>query len=199
MTITITLPDWFPQFLLKEDAGEARARVNDRVAFVLRLCEQNIIENTGGPFAAAVFERDSGVLVAAAVNRVVPCHTSIAHAETVALALAQQTLGCHDLAADHLPAMELVTSAQPCNQCYGNTWWSGVQSLVMSARAEDVEEILGFQEGPLPADWQQLLENRPALLPSISVQRDLMREEGRRVLARYLDGKGAIYNAGSTK
>lgn len=199
MNVTITLPDWLPEFLESESIEEARPLVEDRMALVLRLCERNIQEGTGGPFAAAVFERDSGALVAAAVNRVVPCHTSIAHAETVALALAQQMLGCHDLAASHLPAMELVTSAQPCNQCYGNTWWSGVQSLVMSARAEDVEDILGFQEGPLPADWQKLLESRPANLPSVSVQRDLLREEGRRILASYLEGEGAIYNAGSVK
>lgn len=199
MTISITLPDWLPEFLRAEGASGARPAVADRVAFVLRLCGRNIEEKSGGPFAAAVFERDSGVLVAAAVNRVIPCHTSIAHAETLALALAQQKLGCHDLAASHLPAMELVTSAQPCNQCFGNTWWSGVQSLVMSARAEDVEEILGFREGPLPADWQQLLENRPAPLPDISVQRDVLREEGRQLLASYLAGDGAIYNAGSAK
>jgi len=197
MNITITLPDWLPAFLERESSDEPRETAEERMALVLGLARENIAAETGGPFAAAVFEKDSGRLVAAAVNRVIPCNTSIAHAETVALALAQQTLGCHDLAASHLPAMELVASAQPCIQCYGNTWWSGVQGLSIGARAEDVESIVGFHEGPLPDGWEGLLESRPEGLPSVRVKRDLLREEARAVLASYRDSGGKVYNAGS--
>lgn len=165
--------------------------------FVLALARRNISEGTGGPFAAAVFERESGRLVSAAVNRVIPSRTSISHAETLALAIAQQTLGSHDLAADGLPAMELVASAQPCIQCYGNTWWSGVQALTIGARADDVESIVGFHEGPLPENWEKLLQERPAPLPAVTVRRDLLREEACAVLASYRDAGGAVYNAGA--
>ena len=199
MTITIAMPEWLPSFLQRESAEEAGLAAEDRMALILALARQNIEEETGGPFAAAVFEKESGRLVAAAVNRVVPANTSIAHAETLALALAQQTLGCHDLAASHLPAMELVASAQPCIQCYGNTWWSGVQALTIGARAEDVESIVGFREGPLPDGWEGLLENRPEPLPSVRVRRDFLREEAREVLAAYRDAGGTVYNAGSER
>ena len=194
--IEITLPDWLQDevFALEEGAIEEAGIV--RMDWVLSLARKNIELNTGGPFAAAVFEIETGRLVAAAVNRVVPSRTSISHAETLALALAQQELGNHDLSAPGLPAMELVASSQPCIQCYGNTWWSGVRGLVIGARAEDVESIVGFREGPLPERWADLLESRPEPLPSVKVSRDILREEARAVLELYRDSGGAVYNAG---
>ena len=196
MKIEISLPDWLTHDLASLPPEKVWSSQQERMEWVLSLARRNIKVQSGGPFAAAVFEKDSGRLVSAGVNRVVPSHTSIAHAETVALALAQQSLQSHDLAAPGLPAMELVASAQPCIQCFGNTWWSGVKGLLIGARAEDVEEIVGFHEGPLPEGWPDLLENRPAPLPSVSVSRDLLREEAREVLALYRDSGGFVYNAG---
>lgn len=196
MKIEISLPDWLETELDALSPEESWSAGQSRMEWVLSLAHRNIEARSGGPFAAAVFEKVSGRLVSVGVNRVVPCHTSIAHAETVALALAQQKLESHDLAAAGLPEMELVASAQPCIQCFGNTWWSGVRGLLIGARAQDVEEIVGFHEGPLPAGWPELLENRPAPLPSVSVTRDLLREEARAVLARYRDMGGFVYNAG---
>jgi tRNA(Arg) A34 adenosine deaminase TadA len=65
--------------------------------------------------------------------------------------LAQQRLATFDLGAAHLPAMELFASSQPCIQCFGNTWWSGVQALTIGARAEDVESNHRFQRRPAAA------------------------------------------------
>ena len=191
--IEITLPDWL--------SGELVDRLEtpeERMAYAIRLADLNVENETGGPFGAAIFEVESGKLVAAGVNRVIPANTSIAHAETVALALAQQALGTFDLSAEGLPAMQLVASSQPCVQCFGNTWWSGVRSLLVGARGDDVESILGFEEGPLPANWPELLQNRGPL-PPIEVQRDLLREEACASLARYLESGALVYNAGSAK
>ncbi|GHC60782.1 nucleoside deaminase [Roseibacillus persicicus] len=196
MKIEISLPSWLLADVAALDEEQSWAAGEERMAWVLSLARRNIEEESGGPFAAAVFEKESGRLVAAGVNRVIPAYTSIAHAETVALALAQQKLKTHDLAAAGLPAMELVASAQPCIQCFGNTWWSGVKGLVIGARADDVESIVGFHEGPLPDGWPDLLENRPEPLPNVSVTRDLLREEARAVLALYRDSGGMVYNAG---
>ena len=80
----------------------------------------------------------------------------MAHAEAMAFMLAQQDLESFDLGAAGLPAMEIVASSQPCIQCYGMTWWSGVQRLLIGARAADVERITGFEEGPLPDDWVEI-------------------------------------------
>jgi hypothetical protein len=68
------MPDWFPDFLVAKKADQPRAECEDRMAFVLRLWARNISEKSGGSFAAAVFERDSGKLVAAVVNPVLPCY-----------------------------------------------------------------------------------------------------------------------------
>lgn len=200
MTVTtqvhLRLPEWLAPFTEAQPA-QAFATREARMQFVIELSRQNVIHQTGGPFAAAIFERDSGLLIAPAVNVVVPAHTSVAHAEAMAFMLAQQRLETFDLGAAHLPAMELFASSQPCIQCFGNTWWSGVQALTIGARGEDVEELTGFKEGPLPDDWVSLLENRPAPLRPICVQRDVLREQARSVLQLYRDSGGFVYNAGS--
>ncbi|MEM7602686.1 MAG: nucleoside deaminase [Verrucomicrobiota bacterium] len=168
------------------------------MAFVIELSRLNVERETGGPFAAAIFEHETGKLVAPGVNVVIPSHTSVAHAEAMALMLAQQRLETFDLGAAHLPAMELVASSQPCIQCFGNTWWSGVTALTIGAQAEDVESITGFEEGPLPENWVELLSERPEPLAPIVVQRDVLREKARAVLELYRDSGGFVYNAGSS-
>ena len=65
--------------------------------FVLALTERNIREKTGGPFGAAVFEQDSGKLVSVGVNVVIQQNCSAAHAEMMALMLAQKELDHYDL------------------------------------------------------------------------------------------------------
>lgn len=194
--VTLQLPDWVAEFVQQAGAHDLVSR-EERMAFVIEMSHHNVKHGTGGPFAAAVFERDSGKLIAPGVNIVVPGHTSVAHAETMAFMLAQQRLETFDLGAAQFPPMELVASSQPCIQCFGNTWWSGVQALTIGARAEDVEELTGFEEGPLPSNWVELLEQRPAPLKPILVTRDLLREEARAVLRLYRETGGFVYNAGS--
>jgi tRNA(Arg) A34 adenosine deaminase TadA len=74
----------------------------------------------------------------------------------------------------------LATSAQPCCQCYGATVWAGIDELLIGARADDVEELTEFDEGPLPADWIGELQRR-----GIAVRRDILRDRARAVLADY--------------
>ena len=64
---------------------------------VIELARTNFQRDTGGPFAAAVFDEASARLVAIGVNRVVPMRCSSAHAEVMALSLAQRAAGTHDL------------------------------------------------------------------------------------------------------
>ena len=186
----LQLPGW-----IEEEIGDPVRRfptIEERMALVIRLAERNIGAG-GGPFGAAVFEIETGKLIAPGVNLVVPLSCSLAHAESMAIVVAQQVCGTHDLGAGYLPVLELVTSAQPCIQCYGNLWWSGLRRLVIGATKEDVESLTGFAEGPLGADWRQRLEDRPPLQP-IAVISDVLRDEARRVLQRYRDNGGAIYN-----
>lgn len=181
----IEIPDW-----LAVAAPPPLADDESRMAFVIDLARRNA-EAGGGPFAAAVFESASGRLVAAGVNRVVEAACAAAHAEILALSLAQQRIGRHDLGASGLPAHELVTSAEPCVMCLGAVIWSGVRRVVCGARDEDVRAI-GFDEGPKPADWAAVLDAR-----DIAVRRDVLRDEAVAVLQAYAVGGGAIYNGRS--
>lgn len=155
--------------------------------FVIQLALTNVAEETGGPFGAAVFETTTGRLVSIGVNLVVSTNCSLAHAEIVALANAQQAIGYFNLGAGGMPRHELVTSCEPCAMCYGAVPWSGVQKVLCGARGSDAEAI-GFDEGPKLKNWVKALEKR-----EIAVIRDLCRDEAVAVLQHYKKSGGAIY------
>ena len=92
-TLTMSLPPWVSEV----DLPDPPAHLSDRMEFVLALAMRNVDQGTGGPFAAAVFEQESGRLVSVGVNRVVPENSSLAHAEVLAIGLAQTSLGTYDL------------------------------------------------------------------------------------------------------
>lgn len=186
---TISLPKWVEEVI---DDHLIYPALEDRMSLAIRLAEANI-QNDGGPFGACVFETESGKLIAPGVNLVIQENCSLAHAESIAIMLAQEMLQTYDLGAPGLPSMELVTSAQPCIQCYGNLWWSGLKRLVIGASKRDVEEITGFQEGPLPRDWIAKLENRGPL-PPITVIKDVLRKQASEVLHQYILRDGKVYN-----
>lgn len=154
---------------------------------VLELTRRNIEEKTGGPFGAAVFERDSGQLISAAVNRVQPLRNSTAHAEMIALMLAQKRMGSARLD-EKGKACVLVTSAQPCSMCFGALPWAGIRGLVIGARREEVETIAGFDEGPVPERWLEALHAR-----GIAVRQDVLREEAVATLRLYAECGGDPY------
>ena len=176
LQIHLTLPPWIGDVA---DDGKRYASDEERVALAIELSRQNVDRGGGGPFGAAVFDRDSGRLVAAGVNRVVPQSCSVAHAEMVVIMIAQQRLSRHRLN-ENGSHYVLATSSQPCCQCYGASVWAGIDELLIGARSEDVEELTEFDEGPLPADWIGELERR-----NIRVRRDILREQARSVLADY--------------
>lgn len=156
--------------------------------WVVNLSRINVREGTGGPFAAAVFETESGQLLAAGMNLVTTARCSLAHAEIVAIGLAQRAVGRYSLADGDLPVYELVSSCEPCAMCMGAIPWSGVRRLICGARDTDARSI-GFDEGAKPESWVQTLAAR-----GIEVVRDVLRSEAAAVLREYADNGGAIYN-----
>jgi len=186
-SLTVVLPEGFSSVM--PSPGEAFATPEERMALAIRFARWNVETGTGGPFGAAVFDTATGTLVSAGVNLVLATRRSMAHAEVVALILAQQTFNTHDLGSTGLPCLELVTSAEPCCMCLGAVVWSGVRSLVCGARDEDIRAI-GFDEGPKPARWPEDLGAR-----GIVVRRDVGRTQAVAVLRAYLSAGGPIYNA----
>lgn len=173
--IHLTLPPW-----IGEVADESRIYLTDedKVGLAIELSKHNVERSHGGPFGAAVFNA-AGRLVSVGVNRVVPQTCSVAHAEMMAYMTAQQRLAAFRLN-EQGGHYILATSAQPCCQCFGATVWAGVDELLIGARAEDVEELTEFDEGPLPADWIGELQRR-----NIAVRRDILRDQACAVLASY--------------
>ncbi|MGD9584801.1 MAG: nucleoside deaminase [Lysobacterales bacterium] len=181
--IHLTLPAWVAQ---EVDSTTAYPDAKSQMRLAIELARRNIEAGTGGPFGAAVFNA-AGRLISVGVNRVTEQSCSLAHAEIMALMTAQTRLQSFRLNADG-DRYTLATSAQPCCQCYGASFWAGIDTLRIGARAEDVHELTEFDEGPLPADWIGELERR-----DIHVERDLLRAEARQVLADYRAGGGPAY------
>lgn len=152
----------------------------------LALSAENIRQKTGGPFGAIVVDESSGSLVAVGVNLVTHLNLSAAHAEIVALSLAQGMVQSWNLR--NAGPLQLVTSCEPCAMCFGAVPWSGVNSVICGARREDAEAA-GFDEGDKPEQWVASLQSR-----GIAVRQDVLREEAARVLLDYATGEGAIYH-----
>lgn len=161
--------------------------VERRMDFVISASRRNVEEKTGGPFAAAVFESESGKLVSLGVNLVISQELSVLHAEIVALSLAQRKLQTWNLGREGLPRHELVISAEPCAMCLGAIPWAGISRIVTAARDEDARRI-GFDEGSKPGDWEGALKER-----GIEVIGNIKREKAVAVLALYQSSGGKVY------
>jgi tRNA(Arg) A34 adenosine deaminase TadA len=186
--VTLRLPGWVNEVF--PDPTRSYPALDDRMQVVIELARQNVQRGTGGPFAAAVFDACRHTLVAPGVNLVVPLGCSVAHAEVIAIILAERLVGTHHLGGAGLPIFELVTSTEPCAMCLGALPWSGIRRLACGARDEDARAV-GFDEGDKPGGWVQLLERR-----GIEVTRDIRRSEAAAVLRHYVDNGGPLYGIG---
>lgn len=183
--IRVPLPDWVSDTI---DVRRSYNSDEERMALAVGLARENVRRATGGPFGAAVFEAESGLLVAAGVNRVVPLNNSVLHAEIVAIMAAQSRLGVYSLAAEGLPGHALYTSCEPCAMCLGAIQWSGVKRVIWAATREDAGR-LQFDEGPVFRASYMYLSAR-----GIHFSAGPLRQEARAVLADYAKRGGEIYN-----
>ena len=177
--IVLEIPGWIDEVV----AGFSEPLVSDeaKMTLTVRLAQENVLRG-GGPFGGTVFADNR--LLAAGVNLVLGSGFSIAHAEIVALLRAQAALGSASLTP---PPLTLYASTEPCCQCFGALVWAGVRRLVCGANTADAEAV-GFDEGPKPAAWAQVLEQR-----GIAVSEGVLRSDARAVLDDYLARGGRIY------
>jgi tRNA(Arg) A34 adenosine deaminase TadA len=183
------LPDWVTPWLNTkgQDIIASQPGHAGFMKMVIELSRLNFQDSSlesqnGGPFAAAVVHKPTGEVISIGVNRVIPLNTSIAHAEIIALAGAQQQLGQFTLKntdSEERP-YTLYTSAQMCAMCLGAVCWSGIGEVVFGAKAEDTERLTGFDEGPIHPQWRDELQRR-----NIKVVGPVLAEQANHILQKY--------------
>ena len=183
--VRVEYPDWVPTVV---DFTHRYGSDEEKMRLAIRMSRENVERGTGGPFGAAIFEMETGKLVAVGMNSVVRYNNCTLHGEMVAFRMAQQVLKSFTLNAPSLPAHELFTSCEPCAMCLGATLWSGVRRVVYGAQREDASR-LNFEEGPVFPESYKYLEDR-----GIAIVRSLLRDEARAVLELYRTRSGRIYN-----
>jgi tRNA(Arg) A34 adenosine deaminase TadA len=178
------LPAWVEPFVADYDKDFSTP--DKRMALAIALSAENIKQQTGGPFGAAIFDSNNQ-LIAPGVNLVPSQNCSILHAEMVAIALAQTTHSRYDLSNGGRETYELAASTEPCAMCFGAVPWSGVKRLLCGARDEDARDV-GFDEGAKLTQWPEALKER-----GIEVIRDINRQAAVDVLSAYAKQQGTIY------
>jgi tRNA(Arg) A34 adenosine deaminase TadA len=136
----------------------------------IRTAGENM-EDGGGPFGAVIVRE--GSVVATAGNRVVPGHDPTAHAEVMAIRMAAETLGTHDLG-----DCTIYASCEPCPMCLGAIYWAGIRKIVYASdryRAADA----GFSDNHIYEELALCNSDR-----SIEMIRGL-KEEGDRILEKW--------------
>lgn len=185
--VSFSLPTWVNEMLA---LGTILEDENSRMQAAIDLSLGQAERGTGGPFGAILCELETGRVVGRGVNVVVPSGLSSLHAEVVAWSNAQYHLGTYDLGEASNASYGLYTSAQMCVSCWGGIFWTGITRVVAAATGEDVESIVGFDEGPIPEDWKERLESR-----GISVSSSSLRDQAVRALHRYVERGGEVYNS----
>lgn len=190
-TLHIAVPEYINDSL--PDSEHVFQSDEEKMSFTLELCRLNIEKGNGlgGPFSAAIFDRNSNKLVSVGVNRVVGLHNSTLHAEMVAYQMAEKLQQTFNLQAEGR-SYELFTSGEPCAMCLGATPWAAPTRVVYAATAADIEKI-GFNEGRKPEGGVCSLEK-----DGIAVEGPFMRAKAVDLLALYaLKYPQAIYNGGA--
>ena len=144
----------------------------------------NICTDKGcGPFVAAIYDENNN-LIAKAANSVVNYNNSNAHAEMLAIKIAEERLGTYDLSKYNL---KLYVTSEPCIMCLGGIMWSGIKELYYGVPSKLVEEITGFDEG-FKHDWIEEFKKR-----GIAVYGNIESALGAKQLKDYITGGGKIY------
>lgn len=151
----------------------------DRMRVALLLARENVERKTGGPFGAAIFEAESGRLISVGVNQAEPLNNTLLHAETFALAMAQQRLGMTRFDQPGQPDLELHTTVEPCPMCVAASLLSGIASVVCGAPAADIT-MAGYERLP---DIGATVEDLRRL--GVHVHCDVLRDEAREILRLY--------------
>lgn len=129
----------------------------------IRLSQQNIRENKGGPFACVIV--NDGKVIARGTNLVTSTNDPTAHAEIVAIREACKTLGTFQL-----EGCEIYTSCEPCPMCLAAIYWARIDKIYYANSRDDAAKI-GFDDLFLYHEIPKHTHERKILM------KQLMREE----------------------
>ena len=175
-------PLWVSRIL----RGDRKLTPEEAMRLAIELAEMSVTKGSS-PFGAVICDNE-GVLIEAGWNSVWDLGDSTAHAEVNCIRRLQHKLCSVELANHQLAPFTLYSSGEPCIQCFGAIYWSGIKTVYASARKADIEAI-GFDEGPTTEEmWQSAAAKKQIILI-----RDLLREEGLAPLKSYQAKGGRIY------
>ena len=104
----------------------------------IRLSEENLSTNVGGPFGACIVK--DGVIIGKGSNHVLENNDPTAHAEIMAIRDACNNINSYDLS-----GCELYTSCYPCPMCLSAIIWSNISKVYYGNTKEDAANI-GFRD-----------------------------------------------------
>lgn len=141
------------------------------MAEALRLAQENLETNNGGPFGCVIVKE--GAIIARGINRVLQNNDPTCHAEVVAIRKACEKLGTY-----HLHGCEIYSSCEPCPMCMGAIYWARINRLYYAASRHDATEA-GFDDKHIYDE----LEKAPGKRTITGTQ--IMQTEGLEVLHRW--------------
>ena len=137
----------------------------------IRLAQNGIDGNSGGPFGAVVVK--DGEIIAEGWNQVTSSNDPTAHAEIVAIRNA-----CDKLGSFQLEGCEIYTTCEPCPMCLGAIYWARPERIYIGCTREDAAAA-GFDDQLIYEELDKDLHERRI---KIEV---LMREEANQLFKNW--------------
>lgn len=104
----------------------------------IKEADSTMSKGIGGPFGAAIIDKDNNIYVAS--NSVLDSHDATAHAEVNAIRKASKALKTHDLS-----GCILYTTCYPCPMCLSAAIWANIDKIIYGCTAQDAANI-GFRD-----------------------------------------------------
>ena len=108
--------------------------MNKYMQEAIKLSEENLKSNNGGPFGACVVK--DNIIVGKGANNVLASNDPTAHAEIMAIRDACKNLKTYDLT-----GCELYTTCYPCPMCLSAIIWSNIKKVYYGNTRKDADSI----------------------------------------------------------
>jgi guanine deaminase len=138
----------------------------------IELATQNVLDGTGGPFAAVIVRE--GEVVAEAANSVTTTNDPTAHGEINAIRKACAALNTFTLA-----GCEIYSSCEPCPMCLAAIYWARLGAIYYGSNQQDAATA-GFDDAFLYEELRRSSDNRS--IPSAQ----LLQAEAREAFATWI-------------